>query len=134
MACGNRPYVLGDKSDKMHKQKPRRSLRGFVVKCPETLPGSDNNFPSKRSDQKIVYDIFKIEISPLSGDYKCLKHHHVISAANAASAIPHMISFLGAVVGSCGYYGNFFDISFVLSRIHKAVPQRSTLFCGKFCR
>ena len=32
MACGKPPYILGDKSDKIHKTKTSQiSLRGFVV-------------------------------------------------------------------------------------------------------
>ena len=65
------------------------------------------------------------------------KHHHVRIRGKCRLGYSVYDILLGAVVGSCGYYGNFFlDISFVLSRIHKKpVPAAAQpLFSGKFCR
>ena len=62
MACGKPPYVLKDKSDKIHKTKTSQiSLRGFVVEMSRNASAVTIT-PSKPHEQKkIVYDIFKIE-------------------------------------------------------------------------
>lgn len=59
-----------------------------------------------------------------------------VSAANAALAIPHMISFWVRSSVLAVITAFFLDISFVISRVHKKpVPAAAQpLFCGKFCR
>lgn len=62
MACGKPPYVLGDKSDKMHKTKTSQiSLRGLWWGNVQKRFRSDNNSVKAARIKKIVYDIFKIE-------------------------------------------------------------------------
>ena len=89
---------------------------------------SDNNSVKAARTKKIVYDIFKIEkFVPYPVIINVWKHHHVRIRGKCRLGYPAYDILLGAVVGSCGYYGNFFlDISFVLSRVHKKPVPATT--------
>lgn len=53
-----------------------------------------------------------------------------VSAANAASAIPYMISFWVRSSALAVITAIFFDISFVLSRIHKKPVPAAAQLCS----
>ena len=138
MACGKPPYVLGDKSDKIHKTKPSQiSLRGFVVEMSRNASAVTITPSKPLGSKNRIWHFQNWEIRPLSGDYKCLK----TPPRPYPWQMPPRL-FRIWYPSECGrrllrlLRQYFLDIPFALSRAHKkTVPAAAQpLFSGKFCR
>ena len=74
MACGKPPYVLKDKSDKIHKTKTSQiSLRGFVVEMSRNASAVTITPSKPLGSKNRIWHFQNWEIRSLSSDYKCLK-------------------------------------------------------------